>query len=258
MSDDWFPEGSDPDPRRAAQKGLRPELPRRFYTEAGVVERDGLFALALDGRVARTPGKRLLAVPSRALAEALAGEWAAQGERIDPSTMPMTRIVNSALDGVAEAMPAVAAEIARYAGSDLLCYRAAEPERLVLRQAEAWTPLLDWAATRYGARLVLAEGIVFAEQPAEALAAIEAALTRFGPIGLAALHVLTTLTGSAVLALAVAERRLEPEAAWAAAHVDEDFQTELWGADEEAQARRAARWREMEAAARVLALGGRD
>src|SRR3954454_17029820 len=133
---DWFRDSSVPDPMRAAQKGMRPELPKRFYKAAGVIESDGAYALALDGRVARTPGKRLLAVPQRPLAEALAMEWSAQGERIDPATMPVTRIVNSALDGVAQAMPAVAEEIVRYAGSDMLCYRVDEPDGLVRRQDE--------------------------------------------------------------------------------------------------------------------------
>ena len=242
------------DPMRLAKDGARAALPKRFYEAAGVVERDGLFAVALDGRVARTPAKALLAVKSRALAEAMAQEWNRQSETIDPSAMPVTRIVNSAIDGVSREMAAVATDIVRYAGSDLLCYRAAEPESLVGRQREAWDPLLDWAADEMGARLVVAKGVTFVEQPAAALAAIAEVVEPFSPVPLAALHVITTLTGSAILALAVAGERLEPEAAWAAAHIDEDHQAQLWGQDAEAQERRAARWHDMEAAARILAM----
>jgi chaperone required for assembly of F1-ATPase len=229
------------------------ELPRRFYKEAGVAERDGGYALTLDGRMARTPGKALIEVPSRALADGLAAEWNGQGERIDPAAMPLTRIVNSTIDGVAKEAHAVADEIVRYAGSDLLCYRAETPETLVARQVEAWDPILGWLASELGSPLNHAEGIRYTEQPPESLAAIRAEVEKYDPFRLAALHVITTLTGSAVLALAVARGRLEPEAAWSAGHLDEDFQIEKWGNDEIAQLRRAARWRDMDAAARILA-----
>lgn len=246
--------GEEPDPVRAVRKALRVVLPRRFYERAGAVERDGLHAIALDGRVARTPAKALLAVASAPLADAIAAEWNAQAETIDPATMPLTRIVNSAIDGVARAPGPVAAEIVRYAGSDMLAYRVAEPETLAERQREAWDPVLDWAAETLGVRLDLASGIVHVPQPGAALDAVARAVEPLDPIRLAALHVITTLTGSAVLALAVARGRLEPEAAWAAAHVDEDYQIGLWGADDEALARRSHRWHDMEAAARILAL----
>lgn len=248
----WF--GTGESPMHAAQKGLKPELPVRFYKTATAVERDGLHALVLDGKPARTPTGTALAVASHPLGQAIAAEWAAQGQRIDPSTMPVTRLVNTAIDGVSQHASAVADEIVRYAGSDLLCYRADEPERLVHRQHEAWDPLLAWAAEALQAPLATTSGIIFAAQPASSIAAIDTEVRRFEPLGLAALHVMTTLTGSAVLALAVALGHIEAEAAWAAAHVDEDFQIELWGEDAEAQARRANRWREMEAAARVLSL----
>jgi chaperone required for assembly of F1-ATPase len=262
MSDDrdfygsWFRDGAVPDPMHSAQKGMKPELPKRFYKQAGVVEKDGLLAVALDGRVARTPAKHLLAFSSREIAEALAGEWNGQGSHIDPFAMPMTRIANSAIDGVRSSRQAVVDEIARYGGSDLLCYRADTPTELVRRQNEAWDPILEWCVQDLGAELVVTEGIVHKAQAAKALSAIVHAVSAFDELGLASLHVVTTLTGSVVLALAVARGHLEPEAAWAAAHVDEDYQIELWGSDEEAQRRRAWRWREMEAASRLLGMRG--
>src|SRR5262249_13218844 len=154
---------------------------------------------------------------------------AAQAERIDPARMPMTRIVNAAIDGVAQAFAAVAGEIGRFAGADLICYRAHYPASLVGRQQEAWDPLLAWPATRLGPRLRATSDLVFTPQAPEALEAIARDLATCDAVSLAAIHTITTLTGSAVLALAVARGRLEPEAAWAAAHVDEDFQTERWG-----------------------------
>jgi chaperone required for assembly of F1-ATPase len=247
-------ENDRPDPMRAARNAARAGLPKRFYDEAEIAESDGGFVLALDGRLARTPAKALLKVGTRKLAEAMVEEWNLQRDTIDPATMPITKIVNSAIDGVSRETSAVAADIVRYAASDLLSYRAGEPEVLAQRQHEAWDPLLVWAGADLGATLAVGTGVIFVPQPADALEAIARAVAPLDPVRLAALHVVTTLTGSAVLALAVARRRLEPESAWAAAHIDEDYQAELWGADEEAQERRAARWREMEAASRILQL----
>lgn len=251
----WFRPDAPQDPMHAAQKGLKPEMPKRFWREASAIERDGLFVLALDGRLAKTPARRALGARTQGLADAIADEWNAQGDRLDPSTMPLTRLMNSAIDGVADSIDAVADEIRRYAATDMLCYRAPEPASLVARQKAAWDPVLDWAAQTLGARLHLAEGIIHQQQDAEALDAIARAIRTDDAARLTAVHVMTTLTGSALLALAVERGRLEAEAAWNAAHVDEDHQIELWGADEEAAARRAWRWREMEAAARVLVLG---
>ncbi len=235
----------------------RPELPRRFYREAGIAERDGAFALVLDGRAAKTPAKRPLAVASRALAEALAAEWQAQGERIDPATMPMTRIANAAIDGIADDPKAVADDIVKYAGSDLLCYRAGEPEALVEAQSAGWDPVLAWCRDELGALLILSEGIAFARQPDRALAAIGEAVSRFtDPVALGALHTMTTLSGSAVLALATALGRLAPEEAWRLAHIDETHQEAFWGEDEEAMTRRRRRGEEFAAAARIVALAG--
>ncbi len=241
-----------PDPMAAARRLARVELPKRFYDAATVAPRDGAFAILLDGRPAKTPAKRPLAVASATVAAAIAAEWQAQGQRIDPATMPLTRIVDAALDRVAEEMPAVRADIVAHAGSDLICYRADGPEGLVARQEAEWSPLVVWAREALGARLMLAEGIVHVRQTEAALASVEAALAPYDPVRLAAVHTVTTLTGSAIIAFAVAMGRLSAEAAWAAAHVDEDWQTSQWGRDETALARRAARWKEMEAAALIL------
>ncbi|MBV8103288.1 MAG: ATPase [Hyphomicrobiales bacterium] len=242
------------DPMRAAQAHMRQPIFRRFYNEIEVREAGGRHQLMLDGRAARTPGKNRLAASSRPLMERIAEEWARQGETLDPADMPLTRLLNSAIDGVSRAMDETRADIARYAGSDLLCYRAEAPETLAERQGRAFDPVLAWAAEALGARFNLAAGVLHVAQPPDALAAVRSAIDAFDdPAALAALSVITSLTGSALLALAVARGFLTPEEAWAAAHVDEDFQNERWGVDEEAMSRRAARWREMEAAAEALA-----
>ena len=260
LSKDLLPTHGEPiDPAEMARRDQRKALPKRFYSQAGVEARDGVFALALDGRPARTPARGLLALPTRAAAEALAAEWAAQGELIDPATMPMTRLVNSALDGVASQMAETAAEIVKFAGSDLVCYRAAEPASLVIEQARAWNPVLDFARDQLGARFALAEGVMFVTQPEAALAAVASAVESIarGPAGalrLAALSVMTSLTGSALIALAVAHAAMSAEEGWRAAHVDEDFQIRAWGVDGEAAARREKRLADMLAAARLFAL----
>jgi chaperone required for assembly of F1-ATPase len=248
------------DPIVLARRDLQKTWPKRFYKAAHAEERDGAFALLLDGRPARTPGGNRLALPTLAAAEALAAEWAAQVEVLDPNEMPLTRIVNSAIDGVALEIEATARAICDYAGTDLVCYRAGEPEKLVRAQAAAWDKVLDFARERLGARFICSEGVMFVEQPEPAREALRNAVQSFAerapkaPFLLAALHVMTTLTGSALLALAVVCQEMTAEEAWAAAHVDEDFQIEIWGADEEAMARRAKRWREMEAAAHLWQL----
>lgn len=244
------------DPVAAAQRLARQELPRRFYATAAAVAHAQGFAVTLDGRQARTPGRTPLVVADRAVAEAMAAEWQAQGERIDPSTMPLTRIANSAIDRVSREMAPVRAEIVKYAGSDLVCYRAEGPDTLTAAQEAAWGPVLAWARESLGARFVLAAGIIAVDQPAESLAAVSAALADLDPLRLAALHVGTTLTGSALIGLAVLRGALSAEQAWTAAHIDEDWQMEQWGRDEMALARRAARWREMQAAALILRPAG--
>lgn len=249
MSSDSAPS----DPAAPARQFAKPELPKRFYKEASVREADGSFALELDGRGVKTPGRRALSVGSARVADALAREWAVQGEFIDPTTMPVTRIVNSAIDGVAAEPEAVRADIVAYAASDLVCYRAEAPVELAARQAEFWDPEIEWLRREFGAPLVLAAGVIPVDQPAESLSRIEALLGDFDPLALTALHSATALTGSAVLALSVAFGRLSAETAWRAAHVDEDWQIAQWGEDAEATARREQRWREMAAAAFVLA-----
>jgi chaperone required for assembly of F1-ATPase len=261
MSDDrtsdWFspdPETS-PNPMKAAQQAMRPPLPKRFYKEAQVEERDGALVLTLDGRPARTPARHPLTVPTRAAGEALTEEWMAQENVVDPDRMPLTRLVNSAIDGVAANLEAVVDDIAKYARSDLICYRAGEPPRLVAEQTARWDPILTWAHEALGARFVQSEGVVFVDQPEAAVAAARAHVKRIAsPYRLAALHVMTTLTGSALIALAHAAGRLSAGEAWAAAHVDETFQESVWGEDQEAMERRARREAEFLAASRLYAL----
>jgi len=244
---------SDPDPMRRAQNQMRQALPKRFYKEAEAVETPEGFAVQLDGRPVRTPGRALLALPSAAAAALVAAEFAAQDKTIDPVTMPVLRIVNTAIDGVAPDMQAVLEDVMRFSASDLLCYRADAPEALVARQAEAWDPVLDWARSALGARFFLAEGVMHVEQPRESVAAVGLWLRqRQEPFRLSAIHVMTTLTGSALLALAVEAEALTPEEAWTAAHVDEDWNAEQWGEDAEAAARRVVRRKEFDAAVALV------
>lgn len=241
----------------SARPGSTGALAKRFYADAKVVEQDGRWAIALDGRLVRTPRQELFGLSQPLAAEAVAAEWRAQGAQIDPTTMPMTRIVNSAIDGVARDLPAVQADIARYASSDLLCYRADGPASLVAEQAAAWDPVLAWVREDLGAFFIMAEGIVFVEQPEQSLAAVRSAIDAVAdPVVLACLHVMTTLTGSVILALAVLRGHLDAAAAWSAANVDEDFQWRAWGSDAEALERRARRWVEMDAAATLSRLLG--
>jgi chaperone required for assembly of F1-ATPase len=242
------------DPMRAAQANMRPAAIKRFYGTVEVREAaGGRHALTLDGRGARTPGRKPLAAKSRALMLEVAAEWERQRETVDPTDMPLTRLLNSAVDGVARTMAETRAEVLKYAGSDLLCYRAEGPEALAERQRVAFDPVLAWAAETFGAPFNLAAGLIHIEQPPESIEAVRRALEAYDdPASLAALSAMTTLTGSALLALAVAHGFLTPEAAWRAAHVDEDFQAEAWGVDAGAKARREARWREMEAAGAAL------
>lgn len=257
-----FIEGGERDPLRSAAQGGRPKLAKRFYKKAEAAAAGQGFAVRLDGKPVRTPAKGALAAPTLALAEALAAEWEAQGEFIDPAAMPLTRLVNSAIDGVAPAMAEVEADVVKYAGSDLVCYRADGPENLVRAQAKAWDPLVKFARETCGARLLLCEGVTFHPQPPEALAAMGAATRAHvgansaAPFRLAALHAMTTLSGSCVVALAVALREIDADAGFAAAHVDEDYQMRVWGADAEALERRARRLDEMRAAARLSTLAG--
>ena len=246
---------SDPDPVRRAQIQMRTPLPKRFYAAATVVaEPDGGFAVRLDDKPVRTPGRAVLALPTEAAARLVAGEFEVQGDVIDPVTMPVLRLANTAIDGVAPEMQAVVEDIMRYSSSDLVCYRADSPRPLVDRQAGHWDPVLDWARAALGARFWLAEGVMHVDQPREAVSAVGLWLAQRGdPFRLAALHVMTSLTGSALLALGVEAGAFDPEQAWEAAHVDEDWNIEQWGEDEEATARRTARKADYDAANRLIA-----
>lgn len=240
------------DPMAAAQRLARRQPPRRFYEHATVGARDGGFALLLDGRVAKTPGRKAMVVNDEAVAAALAAEWAAQGEHLAPEAMPLTRVVSAALDRVAGEMSAVRAEIVAYASSDLVCYRAEGPASLIEVEEEVWSPIVAWAREALGAPLVLATGVVPVVQDPAVAEAVERAIAPLNALALAALHTATTLTGSAMIALALARGNLTAEAAWVAAHVEENWQMTQWGADAAALARRDVRWREFAAAALIL------
>jgi chaperone required for assembly of F1-ATPase len=246
-------EEQPPDPRTKARRLAAPPKQTRFYKTVEMPEEDGGFALRLDGRRAMTPGKRRLIVPHAHLAAAIVAEWEAQQSEIDPATMPVTRLANSAIDGVANRIPEVRQDIAAYTATDLLYYRAGEPEELVARQSARWDPILVWAEQRFGVRFILAEGVMHVAQPETTLSALSAAIAiHEDSFVLAGLSLATTLTGSALIALALADGKLDADAAWRAAHVDEDWNIAQWGEDAEAADRRARRFMDFRAA--VLAL----
>ena len=242
---------SEANPMEAARRSARPVQRKRFYADAGVGEADGGHTVTLDGKPIKTSSGRTVIVPVRALAETMATEWNAQGELIDPLTMPVTRFANSVVQGVVDNVAAVTDDAAKYFSSDLLFYRAGHPEALVAREATHWDPILFWAAETLGAHFMLAEGVVHVRQPDQAIAAARAALPA-DPWKIAALHVITTLTGSALLALALFHGVIDADQAWAAAHVEEDWNAETWGTDEEAAARRATKLVDFNAVTGVL------
>jgi chaperone required for assembly of F1-ATPase len=223
---------------------------KRFYKDVSVAER----LVLLDGKTLRTPRGAELVLPTAALTEAIAKEWRGQGDEIVPADMPLTKLANTAIDGVAERRGEVIAEIAAFARHDHLCYRTDTPAELVVRQNAAWDPLLDWVAERYGAPLLTAHGITSIAQPEESLAALREAVETFDPFTLAALHVVASIAGSLTLALAVADKRLTPGEAFAASQVDERYQAEKWGQDGEAEARARHLAKELDAAARFMDL----
>jgi len=249
-------ENQPADPMESARKSARPRTLKRFYKSASVGD-TAPYAVLLDGKAVMTPRQRPLAAPVKSLAQDIAAEWNAQGEVVDPSAMPLTRLANVAIDAVAERATDVADEVARYLGSDLVCYRADTPEGLVAAQARHWDPLLALARDEWGARFVLAEGVMHVLQPVEAVAAAAEAIPNDQNSEaiwqLAAVSTITTLTGSALIALALAQGKIDVAQAWEAAHVDEDWQMSQWGRDDEAMGRRARRHEEFKAAARVLA-----
>jgi chaperone required for assembly of F1-ATPase len=248
---DLFEIISPDDPVAAVRRGARPALRRRFYGKASVASAAEGHVVSLDDKPVHTPARRLLAAPAPALAKAIAAEWEAQRDLIDPAKMPLTRLANAIIDGVAEKPGPVATDIEKYLGSDLLFYRAHTPQGLVELQARHWDPVLAWAREALGAAFRLGEGITYVAQPEAAIAAARAAIPE-EPWRLGATHVITTLTGSALIALAMARGPLSAEAAWQAAHVDEDWNMAQWGRDEIALERRAFRFADLQAAATVL------
>jgi chaperone required for assembly of F1-ATPase len=242
------------DPREAARRGAKPQLRKRFYEHAHTVDKAGEgFPLLLDGKQVKTPARRPLAAPRQALADKLADEWNAQAEVIDPGRMPLTRLANAVIDAVADAPQPVADEVADYLGSDLLSYRAEAPAGLVELQNQRWDPVLAWVRDAFRARFMLAQGVVHVSQPRESIAALRAGIPA-DPWRLGAVSSIMTLTGSSLLALALAHSALDADAAWAAAHVDEDWQMSQWGRDDAALERRAFRRTEFDAAVAVLKL----
>jgi chaperone required for assembly of F1-ATPase len=240
-----------PDPTKSARQAARPVLRNRFFKEVATAQVPEGFAVTLDGRPVRTPAGRTLAAPRPQISDALLAEWDAQTRLIDPAQMPMTRLANAIIDALAERQDEAATDIIKYLGSDLLFYRADGPPGLVAKQTATWDPIVRWAADDLGARFVLAEGIVHAAQPEPAMAAARAAIPADGWI-VGALHSITTLTGSALLALALLRKFADADAIWRAAHVDEDWNFEKWGFDDEALERRKAREAEYRVAALVL------
>jgi chaperone required for assembly of F1-ATPase len=229
---------------------------KRFWTEAQAEPCEGGFTVRLDGRPVKTPAKVPLVVPTRAMAEAIAAEWDAQQGEVKPATMPVTRAANSAIDKIVPQQAEVVEIVAAYGGSDLLCYRATNPAELTRRQAEGWDPLLDWAEAALGVRLQATQGVIHIAQDAAALARLTARVAAMDPFRLAAFHDLVAISGSLVLALAVTEGRLAPEDAWRLSRIDEAWQVEQWGEDEEAAAFETARHEGFLQAARFYALCG--
>lgn len=228
--------------------------PKRFWKAATAHACDGGYTVTLDGRTVKTPAKAPLVVPTLALAEVIAAEWDAQVKEVAPETMPATRAANSAIDKVRTQFDEVAAMLADYAGTDLLCYRAEGPQPLIDRQAAGWDPLLDWARERYQAPLMATAGVMFIAQPEESLANLRAAVFAQDEFRLAALHDLIAITGSLVLGLAVAEGRLTADEAFALSRIDEQWQIDQWGPDEEAAALEATKHQALRDAARFYGL----
>ncbi|WP_420419586.1 ATP12 family chaperone protein [Pacificispira sp.] len=227
---------------------------KRFYKTSSIGTVEGGFSVLLDGKPVRTPAKAPLTLPNRALAEAVAAEWADQGDKIVPDTMPQMTLSATAIDRVTVAAAQVAADAAGYAGSDLLCYRADTPVELAQRQAEGWDPVLAWASERYDVQFQTTAGLMPVDQPEETRARFRSVAESFDPFQLTAVHVLTTATGSVLLALAVVEGRCAPAEAFALSRIDETYQEELWGVDEEAAKRRDRLAREIDQAHRFLTL----
>lgn len=227
---------------------------KRFYNSVDIAAEENGFSVRLDNRPVKTPAKNALQLPSQPLAAAIAAEWDAQEEDIDAHGMRLTRLANSAIDRVTEHRGAVMAEIAGFADTDLVCYRAAEPAALAERQEAGWGPLIAWVAERHGIDLVTTTGLLPVAQTARSTAAVAAAIDAFDAFSLAGLHLVTSACGSVVLGLAVADGRIDGAAAWELSLIDETFQIEEWGEDPEATKRRAGLLEDITAAAEYLRL----
>jgi chaperone required for assembly of F1-ATPase len=247
-------ETEDERARRLLTRKEQVNLPKRFYKQVSVTQADGGFEVQLDGRPVKTPLKRALVMPGEAMAKAVADEWQAQETHIDPGAMIITRLANTAIDRVAGDEGRIAGEIVQFSASDMVCYRADAPDSLVARQAERWDPVLDWAHRALGCRFICVAGVMHQAQPEGSLDKLRTALDRESPWRLTAIHNTTTLTGSALVGMMVAAGELSGDDAWAAAHVDEDWQIEQWGEDEEAQARRALRKADFDETVRFLGM----
>lgn len=210
---------------------------KRFYKDVSVAEAEDGFRVLLDGRAVKTPARNVLALPTRALAEAIAQEWRGQGDEIAPAAMPFLRLANTVIDGVVPNRAGVIDAILRFGENDLLCYRAGQPAELAARQCQGWDPLLAWARQQHGADMRVAEGLTHQDQTPETLAALRQALEARDPFALGALHVIASITGSVVLALAVADGFLSGDNAFALSRIDEIYQAETWGEDAEATKR---------------------
>lgn len=239
-----------------AAKASSVQLPKRFYANVSVNREGDTFQVCLDEHPVRTPMKAPLALPTVELAEAIRREWDSQQEHIDPATMPITRLANSTIDGVRPHRQKVIDDILSFASSDLVCYRAATPDGLVALQSQYWNPVLAWATAQLGAEMRVVTGVMPVKQTPEALSAVRDALTELGAFALTAVHEMTVLSGSALIALACQSGHLEPDPAWNAAHVDETWQMSQWGEDAEAAARQAIRTSDWQMACRLAQLAG--
>ncbi|MGH1418818.1 MAG: ATP12 family chaperone protein [Hyphomicrobiaceae bacterium] len=239
----------------AAKHASDPAAPlkKRFYKTVDVAMSDSGYTIVLDDRPIKTPSRKTLSLPTRPLAEVVAAEWSAQDQEIDPVSMPMTRLANTIIDGVDENHADVVKDVARFAMSDLVCYRAEAPIELIERQSQAWDPPLTWAQSILNVGFKVTAGIMPVEQDGQIEVAVRKYLAKISAFELGPVHIITTMTGSAVLALAVHAGELDAQTAWAAAHIDEDWQISQWGDDAEAKERRARRHVELVSAAHFLA-----
>ncbi|MGI9352354.1 MAG: ATP12 family chaperone protein [Rhizobiaceae bacterium] len=240
-------------PGKANRGRDKPSFPKRFYKSVSAKQADGGFSVFLDDKPVKTPGRHALLLPTAESADLVMREWQAVETEINPLLMPVTRLVNTAVDGVANEIQAVMEDIVRYASSDLLLYRAESPQELIDNQTKLWDPILDWLAEEIDAHFETGEGIMHVPQSKQAISQFGTRLeAHANPFRITCLHTFTSLSGSAIIALALAEEQLDATTAWKAAHVDEDWNISLWGEDYEAGERRKQRWTDFEAADRLL------